>query len=103
MKKNPIDKIVAKELIPIGYSAHQPDTLIARIRYDVRKLRRLSDDELSILLFEKTLRLYPFAIVDPTTMRRYSKRTANMQVGLPLSPELKTSTIQNSSEPTDHK
>ena len=88
MKKNPIDKIVAKELIPIGYSAHQP----ARIRYDVRKLRRLSDDGLSVLLFEKTLRLYPFAIVDPTTMRRYSKRTANMQLGLPLSPELKTST-----------
>ena len=86
MKKK-IDKLRAIDLTVFDKSEY--DMHPAVLYYDVRKLKRLSDDELTELIFEKTLKLYPFAIIDKRISRFKSKRTAVIEMWLPLSPALR--------------
>lgn len=90
MKK--IDKIRAVEFIP---TFRAPDgTVYGEVVYDVRKLRRMPYADLRELLYEKTLRLYPFAIVDKILRWEdsYTEIVACIPVGLPLSDILRVST-----------
>ena len=38
--------------------------LFAHAEYDVSKLRRMNEDKLEELLFQKTLKAYPFAVIN---------------------------------------
>lgn len=86
MKK--IDKLRAIDLAVFDSRPTPDGTYLAVLYYDVRKLKRLSDTELSRLIFDKTLRLYPFAVIN-TAANRFSKRTACIEMYLPLSPALR--------------
>lgn len=87
MKK--IDKLRAIDLAVFDSHPTLDGTYLAVLYYDVRKLKRLSDDELSSLIFNKTLKLYPFAVINPDANRFNSKRTAFIEMYLPLSPALR--------------
>lgn len=62
MKKT--NKAIPLKLVPERYVGARPGVLLAHVVYDVKKLRRLNYEDLVEVLFEKTLRLYPFASVD---------------------------------------
>lgn len=87
MKK--IDKLRAIDLAVFDSQPTLDGTYSAVLYYDVRKLKRLSDDELSSLIFNKTLKLYPFAVINSDANRFKSKRTAFIEMYLPLSPALR--------------
>ena len=87
MKK--IDKLRAIDLAVFDNYPTLDGTYLAVLYYDVRKLKRLSDDELSSLIFNKTLKLYPFAVINSDANRFKSKRTACIEMYLPLSPALR--------------
>ena len=95
-KKKPIDKVRAVDLTALEMSKTNDGMLLATIAYDVRKLRRMEDDDLTELLFEKTLKLYPFAIVDKRVSRLVASGVALMHLWLPLHPGMHTSPIQQS-------
>lgn len=94
MKK--IDKVSAKRLEVFGAVEDRPGFVYAWVWYDVRKLRRLDDEEVREILFKKTLMLYPFAIIERQVSRvKAYGRThfgirdfAVIEVVLPLSPGL---------------
>lgn len=91
MKK--IDKIRAIDLLVFGQDSAKPEMFFAHIRYDVSKLRRVSDEKLTAILFEKTLKLYPFAVINKEAKRFKSKRTAVMELWLPLSSKLRITKV----------
>ena len=86
MKK--IDKIRAIKF-EAATQLHE-GTVYGYVHYDISKLRFVKYEDLRELLFEKTLQLYPFAIVDRVVHYEdpYCK-TASMPVFLPLSPSLR--------------
>ena len=65
-----IDKIRAIELKPLHRVENRNDLFISSVEYDIKKLKRLSDDDVAALVFEKTLQLYPFAIVEKRGISR---------------------------------
>lgn len=88
MKKS--DKARVLELVPIRREESQPNTVLAQVKYDVSKLRRMGHEELTELLFHKTVKLYPFAIVDTEIYYQdITRKTAFIQLWLPLSPEIR--------------
>lgn len=95
-----IDKVRAAELEVCSDSKAQNGMFYAQLWYDVRKLRRIKYDDLAEILFEKTLQLYPFAIVDKNISYLIASRRAMVQLILPLYPGLR---ITKDTEPIDHK
>ena len=63
------------------------------VTYNVRKLRRIKYTDLRELLYEKTLQIYPFAVVDKALYwdEPYTKYVAMIPVKMPLSPKLRMS------------
>lgn len=87
--KNKADKAIPLELVPVKYIDTRQTVLLAHIMYDVEKLRRVSHDELTEILFEKTIKLYPFASVDKIiNYLDMARKTALIPVWLHLSPGL---------------
>ena len=84
MKK--IDKVRAVALVPISVAEENKHMVLARLEYDVRKLRRLDEATLTEILFEKTLKLYPFAIVEKRLAWLMSHGSAAVQMWLPIAP-----------------
>ena len=93
MKKK-IDKVRAIDIQISGPTLGEPGRFEAIVRYDVKKLRRTSDDELVDILFEKTMQLYPFAIISSCVNRYRPTHTATIMMHLPLSPYLKVKEVQ---------
>jgi hypothetical protein len=90
MKK--IDKKV--EFIAFEPSAQDEEgNVYGVVTYNVRKLRRMKYTDLRELLYEKTLQIYPFAIVDKALYwdEPYTKYVAMIPVKMPLSPKLRLS------------
>ena len=59
--------------------------------YDVRKLRRTEYFEMCGLIFEKTLQIYPFAIVDGCVgWADAGCNTVQIMIAIPLSPNMRT-------------
>ena len=90
MKK--IDKIRAIKFQPTF--RHPGGEVYGYVHYDISKLRHTKYYDLIDLLFEKTLQVYPFAIVDRVV--HYDDpwlKTASMPVYLPLSPNLRLSPV----------
>ena len=94
--KKAINKVRALELVAFNTVRDCPGTVYALVYYDVKKLRRLKHDELTEILFEKTLKLYPFAIVDKNINRFNAMGVAAVPVWLPLSPNVRLSETPNS-------
>ena len=92
MEKNKIDKIRAMDLIVFGNSMTSNGTYYAILNYDVGKLKRLSDDDLTELLFKKTLMLYPFAVIEKKATR-FGPNIAQISMLLPLAPGLRTKEV----------
>ena len=92
--KNKIDKI---SLIRFQAWKHDAETgmVFAYAIYDVRKVWRLDYSELCDLIFEKTLQIYPFAIVIGKTVgyADMTCKTAQIAIAVPLSPNMRV-TIQ---------
>ena len=61
------------------------------VEYDIRKIRRTDKAELKALLFEKSLQLYPYAIIEDFMLFEDKGRIARFFVTLPLSPVLRVS------------
>ena len=92
--KNRADKAIPLELVPVKRFEKQPDLFLAHVMFDVEKLRRVSHSDLTEILFDKTLKLYPFAVVDKCI--KYldvARKTAIIQVWLPLTPTLQITKI----------
>lgn len=87
MKK--IDKVRAVELIPIAHAEENKNLVFATLEYDVRKLRRLDESELTEILFEKTLKLYPFAIVEKRLAWLKASGVAIVQMWIPVAPGMR--------------
>ena len=90
MKK--IDKIRALRFVAL--EQNQDGRVVGLVQYDVKKLRRVQDDALKELLIEKTLRLYPFAIIGGEMSRFRAWGRAELLVCLPLSPSLRVSPVK---------
>ena len=94
MRKKNIDKIRF-----IGFQAFEHDdesgTVFAYAIYDVRKVRRMEYYDLCDLLFEKTLQIYPFAVVIDKSVGWADAhcRTAQMMIAIPLSPNMRIAKI----------
>lgn len=87
---NKPDKARVLGLVPIR--REQSNLVSAQVVYDVSKLRRMGYAALAVLLFHKTVKLYPFAIVDTEiTYQDIARKTASIYVWLPLSPEIRLS------------
>ena len=93
MKKRAIDKVRAIDLMVYESSRRADGIYYAVLYYDVRKLKRLSDDDLTEILFEKTLKLYPFAVINKCATRFKSKRTAIIEMHLPLNPDMRITKV----------
>ena len=85
MKKK-IDKLRAIEFRAVTQNAN--GEVYGHIMYDARKLRRITTDDLREIVAEKTLQIYPFAILGGW-VHRYSDGVVEYPVRLPLSPALK--------------
>jgi len=87
--KNKADKAIPLELIPLGRLNVQPNMVKAKVKYDVKKLNRISHGALIEILFHKTVKLYPFAVVD-TDIEYVEKprKVAYIQVWLPVSKDI---------------
>lgn len=93
MKKK-IDKLRALELVTSAQAGGRPGWHIAYACYDAKKLKHLNDSELTELVFEKTLKLYPFAIIEKRITRFTASGGVCMQMLLPLLPDLRTTKVQ---------
>ena len=93
MKKK-IDKVRAEELAVCIEDPRHPGVYVAQLWYDVRKLRRIKYDDLVEILFEKTLRLYPFAVIDKDISYLVASHRACVLLHLPLYPGRHTDPIQ---------
>lgn len=88
-----IDKVKAMSLLPMNFMAERPDMYLAQVMYDVSMLHRVSHSELTEILFEKTIKLYPFAVVDKCIQYLSAKRkTALIYIQIPLSSAVRIST-----------
>ena len=94
MKKKNIDKI---RFIRFQAFSHDEEsgTVYAYAIYDVRKVRRVKYYDLCDLIFEKTLQIYPFAIVVDKVVgwADASCNTAQIIIGIPLSPNMRITKI----------
>lgn len=99
MKKK-LDKVRAEELEIYSEGELQHGMFYAHLWYDVKKLRRIKYDDLVEILFEKTLKLYPFAIVDKNISYLVASRRAMVPLILPLSPDLRITKTANDTEKT---
>ena len=91
-KKKLIDKVRVVSLEPV-YKSNTGE-ILCRITYDVRKLRRMKLEMLESLLMEKTLNLYPFAIIHPGIGCGVTTDYAVMNIVVPLHPGMHTDPIQ---------
>ena len=72
----------------------QYDIFLAHVMFGVEKLRRVSHSDLTEILFDKTLKLYPFAVVDKCIKYLDAERkTAVIPVWLPLTPKMQITKI----------
>ena len=89
--KNKSDKIKF-----IGFQAFKQDeqtgTVYAYAIYDVRKARRVEYFKLCDLIFEKTLQIYPFAVVIDKGVgwADAACNTVQIMIAVPLSPNIRT-------------
>lgn len=102
MKKK-IDKVRAEELAVCREDQLHPGVYVAQLWYDVRKLRRIKYDDLVEILFEKTLQLYPFAVIDKNISYLVASRRACVLLHLPLYPGMHITKVTKDTEPIDHK
>ena len=84
MKLKTIDKALFLELKPL--SQGEQGTVSAHIIYDVRRIRRIGFENVRDLLFDKTIDLYPFAVVVKACIAYNDEnyRTVRVPVYLPL-------------------
>ena len=92
--RNKSDKAIPLELVPIKRLETNPEIFLAHVMFGVEKLQRVSHSDLTEILFEKTLKLYPFAVVDKCIKYLDAERkTAVIPVWLPLTPTLQITKI----------
>lgn len=97
--KNKADKAIPLELVAIKRIETRPEIFLAHVMFGVEKLRRVSHSDLTEILFEKTLRLYPFAVVDKCIKYLDAERkTAVIPVWLPLTPTMQITKVQEVNE-----
>ena len=91
-KKKPIDKVRAMSLTP--WEKYGDGSVLCLMEYDVRKIRRMKKDDIVDILFEKTLQLYPFAIVSRHAEISKELGVAYVRMRVPLHPGMHTDPIQ---------
>lgn len=89
MKK--IDKIRAVKFQPTLQTPR--GDVYGYVEYDIKKIRRTDRDEMSALLFEKTIQLYPCSIIKGDVFFKDFGRIAHYFITLPLSPWLRVSPV----------
>jgi hypothetical protein len=80
-------KIDKARFVSLRASSQDENGVIhGHVVYDVRRLRRVKHDDLVELLYEKTLNLYPFAVVEREALWLDANTDAvSVRVHLPLS------------------
>ena len=86
MKK--IDKIRAIKFQPTF--RYPGGEVYGYVEYDIKKVRRTDKPDLWAMLYDKTIELYPFAVIDGGRRVVYENRgrTAQFFITLPLTPWL---------------
>ena len=82
--KSKADKAIPLTLVKIQQVEGHTDFILGQLLYDIRKLRRVDTDELTEILFQKTIDLYPFAVVDKAILRGYKQ--ALISLWIPTAP-----------------
>ena len=92
--KNSSDKAIPLALEVLAEEPRTPGMFLACVKYDIKKLRRVGVEDLTEMLFEKTLNLYPFAIINKKVMIFKAKHLAIIDVMLPLSPGMRITKVK---------